>query len=158
MNKGQRWLRYFYLRFIRLRATPSEISLGFALGIFWGMFPLPGLQMAIAVLSAALIRGNKFAAAAGTWFSNPLTTLPLTAFNFHVGQVVLGSQISDFPIKDVRSLSNVMQLGKKFLVSYLLGCLIVGCGSGVLSYFLSLPIILAIQKRTLARRIKKKHR
>jgi uncharacterized protein len=151
MNQWQRWLRYFHLRFVRLRATPHEISLGFALGVFWGMFPLPGLQMAIAIVTAAIFRSNKIAAAAGTWLSNPLTTLPLTAFNFHVGQTVLGRELSDLPTEDLRSLDGILQLGSEFLTSYLLGCLVVGACFGVLFYLLGIPVVTKIQQTRIQR-------
>lgn len=156
MQQWQRGLRYLYLRFIRLQATPEQISRGFALGIFWGMFPLPGLQMAIAVVSAAILRGSKLAAAAGTWFSNPLTTLPLTAFNFHVGQTVLGREWEDLPTENLGSLDTVLELGTDFITSYLLGCLIVGLAFGVVSYFVGIPIVDAIQRRNAAHRLKKR--
>lgn len=148
----RRSLRYLYVRFIRLRATPAEISRGLAIGIFWGMFPLPGLQMAVAVITAALFRGNKLAAAAGTWLSNPLTTLPLTALNFHVGQWVLGREAITFSASSLRSVEQILQLGSDFLVSYLLGCLIVGSISAPFIYLLGLPIIRRIQHRVAARR------
>ncbi|HEY9860091.1 MAG TPA: DUF2062 domain-containing protein [Candidatus Obscuribacterales bacterium] len=156
MKQWQRGLRYLYLRFIRLQATPEQISRGFALGIFWGMFPLPGLQMAIAVVTAAVLRGSKLAAAAGTWFSNPLTTLPLTAFNFHVGQSVLGREWEDLPTENLRSLDTVLELGSDFFTSYLMGCLIVGLAFGVVSYLVGIPVIDRIQRRNIARRLKRR--
>nr|WP_290227968.1 DUF2062 domain-containing protein [Trichocoleus desertorum] len=156
MKRWQRGLRYLYLRFVRLQATPEQISRGFALGIFWGMFPLPGLQMAIAVVSAAVLRGSKLAAAAGTWFSNPLTTLPLTAFNFHVGQSVLGREWEDLPTENLRSLDTVLELGGDFFTSYLMGCLIVGLAFGVVSYLVGIPVIDEIQRRNVARRLKRR--
>jgi len=156
MQQWQRGLRYLYLRFIRLQATPEQISRGFALGIFWGMFPLPGLQMAIAVVTAAVFRGSKLAAAAGTWFSNPLTTLPLTAFNFHVGQTVLGREWADLPTENLRSLDAVLELGGDFITSYLLGCLVVGFGFGLVSYFIGIPVIDTIQRRNAAHRLKQR--
>ncbi|MBD1861496.1 MULTISPECIES: DUF2062 domain-containing protein [Trichocoleus] len=156
MKQWQRGLRYLYLRFVRLQATPEQISRGFALGIFWGMFPLPGLQMAIAVVSAAVVRGSKLAAAAGTWFSNPLTTLPLTAFNFHVGQSVLGREWEDLPTENLRSLDSFLALGTDFITGYLMGCLIVGLAFAVVSYFVGIPVVDAIQRRNAARRLKRR--
>lgn len=154
----KRRLRYFYIRFIRLRGTPAEISCGLAVGVFWGMFPLPGLQMAIAIVTAALLRGNKLAAAAGTWLSNPLTTLPLTVLNFQVGQWVLGREVDVLSADDLQSIDQILQLGGDFLVSYLIGCLIVGSISAPLIYVLGLPIIQRIQHRVTARQTARRRR
>ncbi len=148
----RRGFRYLYIRFIRLRATPAEISRGLAIGVFWGMFPLPGLQMAIAVITAAFLRGNKLAAAAGTWLSNPLTTLPLTALNFQVGQWVLGREAIAFSSSSLRSVNQILQLGGDILVSYLVGCLVVGSISTPLIYFLGLLMVRGVQRRGAARR------
>jgi uncharacterized protein (DUF2062 family) len=148
----RRGFRYLYIRFVRIRATPAEISLGLAIGVFWGMFPLPGLQMAVAVITAAFFRGNKLAAAAGTWLSNPLTTLPLTALNFQVGQWVLGREAIAFSSSSLRSVSQILELGGDILISYSVGCLVVGSISAPLIYFLGLPIIHRVQHRVAARR------
>ncbi|MEB3338356.1 MAG: DUF2062 domain-containing protein [Leptolyngbyaceae bacterium] len=153
----KRGLRYIYLRFIRLKGTPAEISLGLAIGVFWGMFPLPGLQMAIAILTAALLQGSKLAAAAGTWLSNPLTTLPLTALNFHIGQLVLGRDLEDLPEVRLQSLEGIQQLGSEFLSSYLLGCLIVGTVTGTATYIAGVPIVKSIQHRALRRRMSRRN-
>lgn len=143
----ERGLRYVRLRFVRLKATPHEISLGFAFGVFWGMFPLPGLQMATAILTAALFRSNKLAAAAGTWLTNPLTTLPFTALNFHVGQTVLGREWSNLPLDELRSLNSFLTLGSEVITGYLMGCFVVGVFAAILSYFIGLSLIPALQKR-----------
>ncbi|HEY9623344.1 MAG TPA: DUF2062 domain-containing protein [Crinalium sp.] len=158
MKKWKRSLRYVWLRFLRLRATPDEISRGFAFGVFWGMFPLPGLQMAIAILTAAVFRSSKLAAAAGTWLTNPLTTLPITALNFHIGQTVLGRELSDLPFNDVRSLNDFFQLGGDVITSYLMGCLITGTVAAVLSYFLGLPLVAATRRRVAEQRLKRLNR
>lgn len=152
----KRWLRYLHLRFVRLRGTPDEISRGFAFGVFWGMFPLPGLQMAIAILTAALLRSSKMAAAAGTWLSNPITTLPLTAFNFHVGQTILRREWTELSTDDLRSLDGFLDLGSEFLTSYLLGCFVVGLAFSIISYFIGIPLISHWQKRILQRRMNRK--
>lgn len=150
--RWRRILRYFYLRFVRLRGTPPEIARGFAFGVFWGMFPLPGLQMAIAILTAAVFRSSKIAAAGGTWLSNPVTTLPLTALNFHVGQTLLGRQWSDLPIENLRSIEAFLALGSDVITAYFLGCAIVGFFAALISYGIALPLVSRTQKRIAERR------
>lgn len=159
--RWKRSLRYFYLRFVRLRGTPAQIARGFAFGVFWGMFPLPGLQMAVAILTAAMFHSSKIAAAAGTWLSNPITTLPFTALNFHVGQTLLGRQWSDLPTENLRSIEGFLALGTDVLTAYFLGCAVVGFWGALISYGIVLPLVNRMQKRIAERRYQRrlsKHR
>ncbi|PID74110.1 MAG: hypothetical protein CSB33_00345 [Desulfobacterales bacterium] len=74
-----------YKRFVRIRGNPHEIALGFALGIFVGMSPTMGIQMAIAVFLASLLGWNKLTAAAGCWISNPVTAPFLYSMTYLTG-------------------------------------------------------------------------
>lgn len=160
----KRWLRYLYLRFIRLKGTPQAIARGFALGVFWGMFPLPGVQMAIAILSAALLRGSKIAAAAGTWLSNPVTTLPFTVLNYAIGQALLGKDPTEIVMAEINSLADVIDLGSDFILRYLVGCLVVGSVLSIITYLLGVPLITWVQRRATqwrarrTRRTRRRHR
>jgi uncharacterized protein len=122
------------------------LARGFAIGIFWGMFPLPGVQMLVAVVTAAFLRGSKVAAIAGTWLGNPLTTLPLTALNFHVGQTLLGRSWTQLP-QDMQTVDGFLKLGGETIAAYLLGCLVMGTIGGILSYLIGIPIVAFVQKR-----------
>ena len=44
-NRLLRFLRYWYIRLMRLQGHPREIAKGFALGVFSGFFPWMGLQI-----------------------------------------------------------------------------------------------------------------
>lgn len=132
----RRW-RYYYRRFVHLRGTPESIARGLAAGVFAGMFPLLGLQLFFGIALATVMRGHKLMAAAGTWVSNPLTYVPIYAFNFKVGQWLLG--------KDNMSLSEqilpqqeLMHLKGALLASMFVGCLAVGVVCAVGSYFICL--------------------
>jgi uncharacterized protein len=122
------------------------LARGFAIGIFWGMFPLPGVQMLIAAVTAAFLRGSKVAAIAGTWLGNPLTTLPLTALNFHVGQMLLGRTWTQLP-ENIQTIDGFLQLGGEAIGSYLLGCLVMGILCGMVSYVIGIPVVAFFQKR-----------
>jgi uncharacterized protein len=152
---AKRKLRYFYLRFIRLKATPEHLARGFAIGVFWGMFPLPGVQMLTAIVTAAFLRGSKVAAIAGTWLGNPLTTLPLTALNFHVGQTLLGRNWTELP-QGIHTLDGFLEIGGAAIGAYLLGCLTTGIGVGLISYVVGIPLVTFVQNRASERRRKKR--
>ncbi len=146
----QRWrrsLHYFYLRFIRLRGSPESIARGAAAGVFAGLFPLIATQMAVAILIAALIRGNKMVAATATWISNPLTGVPIYAFNFQVGQWLLGSDAQSFSAESFNSWQDIMQLGTEFVTDLLVGCLVVASVCAVGSYFFALWVVRRVRAK-----------
>lgn len=70
-----RWLRPhagLLLRRSLWQPTPRGVAIGLACGVFFGIL-IPFGQMLVAILAAALLRGNLFVAAAGTLVTNPLT-------------------------------------------------------------------------------------
>lgn len=70
-----RWLRPhagLLLRRSLWQATPRGVAIGLACGVFFGIL-IPFGQMLVAILAAALLRGNLFLAAVGTLVTNPLT-------------------------------------------------------------------------------------
>jgi uncharacterized protein (DUF2062 family) len=83
-------IRKTYERFLKIRGTPREIALGFALGLFVGMSPTMGFQMAIAVFIAALFKLNKISAAASVWITNPVTAPIIYGVTYFVGAHMIG--------------------------------------------------------------------
>jgi uncharacterized protein len=146
LKRQKHWLvkswRYWYLRFIRLRGKPAEISRGLAVGIFAGSFPIFGFQILAGVLLAIIVRGNKIAAAAGTWVSNPLTSVPIFAFNYQVGKLILGWDNSTVTqnIFD-RNWQSFMELSSVFLIKLFIGSLAVGAIGAIATYFISLQLL-----------------
>jgi uncharacterized protein (DUF2062 family) len=70
-----RWLRPhagLLLRRSLWHATPRGVAVGLACGVFFGIL-IPFGQILVAMLAAALLRGNLFLAATGTLITNPLT-------------------------------------------------------------------------------------
>jgi hypothetical protein len=128
-----------------LNGHPKEIARGIASGVFAGWFPWMGLQIIIAVFFALLIRGNKIAAAAATWVSNPLTYVPIFGFNYKVGEWLLGSWNSTITEQSFeqswQSFDAMMQLGWSFVITLFFGSFIVGFVMATISYFLSLRLI-----------------
>ena len=136
----KRKLRYLYLRIIRLRSTTPAIARGLAMGVFAGLFPFFGAQTLLGVLLAILVRGNKITAAVGTWISNPLTYIPIYLFNFKVGQFLLGTHYLSTDI-DWTSSTEILEAGKTFIATVLLGCTVVGAIVAINAYFIGLWLI-----------------
>ncbi|WP_228060538.1 MULTISPECIES: DUF2062 domain-containing protein [unclassified Coleofasciculus] len=132
-------MQYFYWRLLRLHGKPEVIARGLACGVFAGLFPLFGIQTIIGVLLAIPLRGNKIMAVAGTWVSNPLTYVPIYAFNFHVGRLLLNNNtLTDVSLQ---SWQQVKVLGSEIIGTLFVGCFTVGLVCAVCSYFLGLSLI-----------------
>lgn len=134
----RRQVRYLYLRFLRLRSTPAALARGFAVGVFAGMFPFFGAQTLLSVLAAVLIKGNKIMAAAGTWVSNPLTYVPIYAFNFQVGRWLLHESVTLPRLDGQQSIRALFQASSDVAIALLLGCFIVACVASVVAYVVML--------------------
>jgi len=140
----RRRLRYYYIRFLRLQGSPAAIARGLAAGVFAGCFPIFGLQTIVGIALAIPARGNKLAAAAGTWVSNPLTYVPIYWFNFRLGQQVLGQKF-DLSGIDWRS-RQLLDLGGDFVFTLFLGCALSGLVLASLSYLLGLWLLQRFQR------------
>ncbi|AOX00906.1 hypothetical protein BJP34_16945 [Moorena producens PAL-8-15-08-1] len=135
----RRRLKYIYWRLLRMQGKPEAIARGLACGVFAGFFPLFGLQLIIGILLAVLLRGNKIAATAGTWISNPLTYVPIFAFNFHVGEWLLNQD--ELANVSFQSWQEFRELGSEIVLTLFVGCFAVGLVCAVVSYWLSVKLI-----------------
>ncbi|NEQ42172.1 MAG: DUF2062 domain-containing protein [Leptolyngbya sp. SIOISBB] len=142
----QRRSRYLYLKFIRLRGHPKELARGLAAGVFAGMFPLFGVQTIMGVAIALRIKGNPLMAAAGTWISNPLTYLPIYAFNYRLGSWLLGRPAINL-FTDVESMRAWVETGADVGIALMLGSAVMGALFGTASYFAGLPLIRRARRR-----------
>jgi uncharacterized protein (DUF2062 family) len=135
----RRSLKYWYWRLVRLRGQPEALARGIACGVFAGLFPFFGSQTLLAVLLAFLFRGNKILALVGPWISNPLTSVPIYAFNFYVGKWLL----NDHTPTDINwhSWEDIKELGIEIIWPLFVGCVVVGLVCAIISYFLGLWLI-----------------
>ncbi|PSB22652.1 DUF2062 domain-containing protein [filamentous cyanobacterium CCP1] len=152
-----RTFRYLYYRLLRIQGSPESIARGLAVGVFAGWFPWFGLQTLIAIALAILVRGNKVVAAAATWISNPLTYVPIFAFNYQVGRWVLGTNDEPFEVAALSNLDGVKELGGDILVTLFFGSLLIGLTSASMSYvFARRLIVRARRQRRYSRHIKRR--
>jgi uncharacterized protein len=82
--------RFFIYRVLHVDDTPHRIALGVAIGIFITWTPTIGLQMALVVAIAALLRANKIVGVPFVWISNPVTLVPIYGPNHWLGTKILG--------------------------------------------------------------------
>ncbi|MCD6293470.1 MAG: DUF2062 domain-containing protein [Deltaproteobacteria bacterium] len=155
--KAHRLIRYYCLRFIRLRGNPHELALGMAFGIFTGMMPIMPFQMALSVALALIFKGSKITAALGTWVSNPLNWYFLYYFSYKLGASILSmeghsaifSTIMDMVRSGVGSrviVEKTFQSGGLMAAAFLLGGVIMGTVVALPSYFVFLYIFKRIRR------------
>lgn len=138
-SNWRRRLQYFYWRLVRLQGSPEMLARGIACGIFAGLFPFFGSQTLLALLLAFLLRGNKILALVGPWISNPFTSVPIYAFNFYIGKLLLNdSTPSDI---NFRSWEDIKELGIEIIWPLFVGCVVVGSVFAIISYFFGLWFI-----------------
>jgi len=151
----KRSLKRFYGRFLRIRGRPREIALGFALGIFIGMTPSVGIQMALAVCMAALFKWNKLSAAAGVWITNPLTAPLIYSINYVIGARLLelkrGYGLT--PEISIAGTSHMLHNAPEIFWALLLGGVILGLPLAVAGYYFSSSAITRYQE--LSKRLSK---
>lgn len=134
-----RQVKLMVVRFIRLRGLPEEIAKGVALGIFIGMTPTFGFQMAIAIFFAYLLKENRLAAILGVWVTNPVTAPFIYAAEYEVGRVMLGMERFDLPIEFTWKAYS--DLGWEILFPMWTCSIVFGLIFGSLAYLTTLKII-----------------
>ena len=144
-----RSLKRFYGRFLRIRGRPREIALGLALGIFIGMTPSVGIQMAIAVFMAALFKWNKISAATGVWITNPLTAPLIYSINYVIGARLLeikrGYTLT--PEVSIAGTSHMLHNAPEIFWALLLGGVILGLPLAVAGYYFAYSATTRYQER-----------
>lgn len=68
--------------------TRRPLARGLAIGVICGLIPGP-LQVAGTIIACSIFRGNVVAGVVATFYTNPLTIVPLYALAFQIGSAVL---------------------------------------------------------------------
>ena len=156
-----RWL-------IRLRGSPQAIAGGFSLGLFIALTPTIGLQIVLAFFLATALNVNRPAAVLAVWITNPITIPAIFSINYWLGSLIwegpsvpvvsrrlfeLASQLTTLDLWAITDqLSAVAELGMDIIIPLVLGSIIAGTLSSILSYF----ILLRLLNFLVARRAKRK--
>lgn len=154
----QRFFRFQYLRVLRIKATPHQIALGLAFGIFIGFMPIIPFQTPTVLLMAFMFRASKLAAFLATFISNPVNMPLFYSMLYMVGRKVF--PFVEAPQFNPRSfeLMAIAELGTGLLVIMILGGFVLGVPSAVAVYFVSRRLVAGYQKRRALRMLKKKTR
>jgi uncharacterized protein (DUF2062 family) len=102
------WLQHPRLWHFNRRSVPGA----FAIGLFAGMVPGP-FQMLVALLIAVPLRQNIPVALATTFYTNPLTIVPLYVLAYAYGHFLMGTSAPDVHIDPLHMhWTEVLALGK----------------------------------------------
>ena len=155
----RRQMRYFFLRFIRLKGDPSSLARGVAVGLFIGVTPTIPLHTILTLALALVCRGSKIAALLSSWLiSNPLTFFPQYYFSWKIGSLVTSMDLSwdriEGEIDLIRSgagfwdtLASFGQLGQEAIIGMLAGGCLLATPITIIGFFASRYFFAIIQKK-----------
>ncbi len=153
LQRLRRWCRYLYLRLVRVGGDPVHIGLGFALGVFLGVFPTFGIGIPAALGLATLLQWNRAAAMLGTLVMNPLTTPFFWSLSGTVGALVFGIGREEV-FAELRN-GGIRAATKGSLV-YLTGNTILAFFAATISYFLAVRAVRLYREERQRRREERK--
>nr|MDQ3333366.1 DUF2062 domain-containing protein [Planctomycetota bacterium] len=134
------------LRYVlSLDDTPHHIALGTAVGMFIGLTPTVGIQMILAIavyyLCLPFFRFNCKAALVTVYVSNPVTMLPLYWFDYRVGQIFFGGDVTKDQLNEILTYDGFAEWWQAIWTLFvelgwtmLAGSLIVGAVGGAITY------------------------
>lgn len=142
------YARQIYGRFLKIRGTPREIALGFALGLFIGFSPTMGIQIVAGIFIASLLKWNKISAAIGVQITNPVTAPFIYSFTYFVGSKIM---MLDTPLRltdmSLDSLSTMILQTPRIIAAMIIGGVLVGLPIAVLGYFVVYRIMNQYQEK-----------
>lgn len=175
------WYRAAQYAVHRIRRLPDpghRIARGIAAGVFVCWTPFFGMHFVLASLIALMIRGNILAALLATFFGNPLTFPIIAEVSLDLGSRIMGLPI-DMHLPQVieavwRALADIWhnftalfsprhadwrgvhRFGYRVILPYLVGGLLPGLATAIVTYYLSYPLITTYQKQRV-KRLKKRY-
>lgn len=150
MRRISRWLKYHYLKLLRVPGAPHFIAKGFAIGMFVEFITLPTLGLAFLLIFplTRLFAGSLPAALIGFLLGKLLLPFFL-AINVHVGNLWLGYDTLAKQFEEAISL----QLLKQFGLPLILGSAINGAIIAIIGYFIVKILLIRYQnKRAMTKR------
>ncbi|MDJ0764434.1 MAG: DUF2062 domain-containing protein [Myxococcota bacterium] len=145
----------------REKDSPHKIAKGMALGIFVGILPIMGIQMAVVTILALPMRGNLKAAIAGVWISNPITFIPMYWGYYKFGLLffpakqiswekfnAIVSTASEWNWREIwQSISRIIDLGADILIPMWTGAVILAVVFCIPTYFFTKQAVVRYRAR-----------
>lgn len=150
-----RTLKYFYLRFIRLKGDPHTLAKGIAIGVFIGSTPTVPFHTVLTLSLALIFRAAKFPALVASM----LVTNPLTYYlSWKIGNWLTPWDLSWERINTVKEvilsgagffeiISAFGKLSHEVIIAMLLGGIIYATPLALLGYIISYKFFMTVQKK-----------
>lgn len=163
----KRALRYYYIKFIRLKGDPDVLARGVAIGIFIGITPTIPLHTGLVLFFALALRASKIAALlASMMVSNPFTFFLQYYLAWRIGNWLTPHDLSWARISQVMSvltseatfreaLNSVMSLGIETITVMVLGGCLLALPLSVVGYFASLHFFTVLREKRAKRKLKR---
>ena len=132
----QEKFRGLWDKLVHENASPHDIALGFAIGLFATFYPIPIIDTLVALVFAWIIRANKSACLIGNNFVlliYPVIPL-LVGVEFCVGKILLNAPI-EFHAPKQWNLTCLFRESWPNIEAFLLGGVVLGLPSAIASYF-----------------------
>ncbi|SHH97068.1 DUF2062 domain-containing protein [Marivita hallyeonensis] len=162
--------RYVQHRLNRLPDPPERIARGIFAGVLTTFTPFYGMHFVTAAIIAWVMRGNILAALLSTFFGNPLTYVPISVASLQTGYWLLGlgevaHEHGSIGYKFAKAGEDLWQnfiaiftdatadwsalriFYDEVFFPWLVGGILPGILTGLVCYYLSVPIIRAYQNR-----------
>lgn len=152
-----RMLKLIYYRFVRLRGTPEQISLGLSLGIFVGMTPFIGVHTVIAVALASLFKWSKITAAIGVMITNPFTAPLIYPVTYKLGAMVnaFSSPSQWSKIYEPGGVIGLMKSSPVIFIDLFVGGVLIGLPLSLVSYYITMYAVSRARRRLKIRKARR---
>jgi uncharacterized protein (DUF2062 family) len=155
----RRFIRYYYLKFLRLKGDPNSIAKGIAVGTFTGITPIIPFHTIAILTITPIVRGNILAAFLASFAScNPLTYFPQYYFSWVVGNWLTPKDLSWERIAQVMDIvfsdagyqeifREFSILGADTVIVLAIGGPIIAAPFAIASYIFSLKFFTSLQEK-----------
>jgi uncharacterized protein (DUF2062 family) len=146
----KRFIRYYYLKFTRLKGDSRALARGAAIGAFMAVMPIMPVRTMVLIASTVFVQASTIAALImATVISNPLTYIPL-----YYGAVITGNALTPYTLNWERvekvlavmisnegfnaSIQAFASLGLEAFIVLIVGGIALAIPVGLITYSLSL--------------------
>ncbi|MDN5364725.1 MAG: hypothetical protein PWQ91_1790 [Eubacteriales bacterium] len=143
LRQWRRYVRYKYLKILRLKDTPAKVAKGVALGVFLDFLPIPFISLLVAYIIARLARFNAFAAVTTTALFKVAVPFFWT-LNVFTGKFILGPGPAPPPHIKTGALLHPELFFHRLGLPFLVGSVINGLLAGLVVYY---PVYYLLQRR-----------
>ena len=136
-------IKNYFLNIIRLKATPHEIALGFAIGTFIEILPaFFGMDYLLALLVILVYpKVSKVSLFGALIILNAVILYPIHALNYYIGNLIYAGEPTVY--FNIVFLDNLINISRRFLIGSLITAPIIS----TIAYFVVKKAVKGIQEK-----------